>query len=73
MKQVYTYTWKACRMEKVLLLCQISVNAMTPVLSQPLRKGHDIKAGYEKAKTLHAEIIRDASGKGQAYWDIRKL
>lgn len=60
-------------MEKVLLLSQISVNATAPVLSKPLRKGHDIKAGYEKAKTLHAEIIRDESSKGQAYRDIRKL
>lgn len=40
-------------MENVFMLCQISVNAMTPVLSQTLRKGHDIK-GYEKRESLQA-------------------
>lgn len=64
--------WKASCTEKVFLLYQISVNAMTPVTSQTLRKGHDIK-GYERPEKLRAGIIRDASGKGQAYWDIHRL
>lgn len=43
--------WKASCMESVFMLCQISVNAMTPVLSQTLGKGHDIK-GYEQRESL---------------------
>lgn len=54
-------------MQKVLL-CQISMNAMTPVSAQTLRKGHNIKGyGEKKPETLRAGILRNVSGKGQAY------
>lgn len=73
-----TYLWlKLIQMKQVhtmkgFLYGRGQCECNTPVSSQTLRKGQDVK-GYEKPETLKAGIIRGASGKGQVYWDLRKL